>query len=149
MVRSDGGSQQLARHLVDLPRDLAALQRVARGLVLHYRDDNPSAHDIPDDRLPEIDSRYAQTMLHRLFELDGRPLTEERPPQARLLGCCRDFTVLFLTMARRLGIPARARVGFATYFVPGFNVDHEVAEVWDPEDACWRLVDPELSTRLR
>ena len=86
-------------------------------------------------------------MLNRLFELDERPLTQERTPQTpqtRLLGCCRDFTVLFLSMARHLGTPARARVGFATYFVPDFNLDHEVAEVWDADEARWRLVDPEL-----
>jgi len=135
---------EMACHLAELPHDLAALQRAARGLVLHYRADNPSSHGIPEDRLAEIDSRYAETMLHRLVELDGRPLTEERPPQKRLLGCCRDFTVLFLAMARRLGIPARARVGFATYFIPGFNLDHEVAEVWDVDQACWRLIDAEL-----
>jgi hypothetical protein len=35
-------------------------------------------------------------------------------------------------------------VGFATYFVPDLNLDHEVAEVWDADQARWRLVDPEL-----
>ncbi len=54
------------------------------------------------------------------------------------------FTVLFVAMARHLGIPVRARVGFADYFVSGFNVDHEVAEVWDAEERRWRLVDPEI-----
>lgn len=134
----------MVRHLVGLPHNLAALQRVAGGLVLHYRVDDPAAHGIPHDRLPEIDSRYAETMLQRLVELDRRPLTEERPPQRRLLGCCRDYTVLFLTMTRHLGVPARARVGFATYFVADLNLDHEVAEIWDADEARWRLVDPEL-----
>jgi hypothetical protein len=139
---TDPGRQ--AERLADLPRDLAGLQRVARGLVLHYRAGDLAAHGIPDERLSEIDSRYAEAMLERLLELDARPLTQERPPQSRLIGCCRDFTVLFLTMARRLGIPARGRVGFATYFVPGFDVDHEVAEVWDAGEGRWRLVDAQL-----
>jgi hypothetical protein len=60
------------------------------------------------------------------------------------VGCCRDFTVLFLALARRHGVPARARVGFASYFAPGWKVDHEVAEVWDAAEQRWRLVDPEL-----
>lgn len=135
---------EMVGHLATLPHEVAALQRVARGLVLHYRADDPSAHGIPHDRLAEIDSRYAEIMLQRLIELDRRPLTEERPPQRRLLGCCRDDTVLVLTMTRHVGVPARARVGFATYFVPDFNLDHEVAEVWDADEARWRLVDPEL-----
>ena len=130
--------------LAGLPADVATIRRAALGLVIHYRAEDPAAHGIPEERLPEVDSRYAERMLLRLLEMDGRPLAEERPPEKRLLGCCRDFTVLFLTMARHRGIPARARVGFATYFVPGFNVDHEVAEIWDDEEGRWRLVDPEL-----
>jgi Transglutaminase-like superfamily len=140
-VTDPGG---MSHRLRGLPDDLAGLQRVARGLVIHYRAENPSAHGIPEERFAEIDSRYAETMLIRLRELNGRPLTDVRHPQERLVGCCRDFTVLFLTMARSLGIPARARVGFATYFIPGFNLDHEVAEVWDASGQRWRLVDAEL-----
>jgi hypothetical protein len=41
-------------------------------------------------------------------------------------------------------MPARARVGFATYSAPGWKVDHEIAEVWDAAKHRWRLVDPEL-----
>ena len=72
-------------------------------------------------------------------------LTEERPPHNRLAGCCRDFAVLFLAMLRYHGIPARARVGFATYFLPDWNVDHEVAEVWDAAAQRWRLMDAEVA----
>jgi Transglutaminase-like superfamily len=135
----------MSDRLSDLPDNLPALRRVARGLVIHYRADNPSAHGISEERLAEIDSRYAETMLARLGELDDRPLTEARPPKERLVGCCRDFTVLFLTIARSLGIPSRARVGFATYFIPGFHLDHEVAEFFDPGKRRWRLVDAELN----
>jgi Transglutaminase-like superfamily len=128
--------------LADLPRDVAGIQRVARGLVLHYRGEDPLGHGIAEERLSEIDTRYADAMLARLAELDDRLLAEARPPTKRLIGCCRDFTVLFLTMAREAGIPARARIGFATYFFDGYRVDHEVAEVWD--GSSWRLVDPQL-----
>jgi transglutaminase superfamily protein len=141
-VTTPGG---MSLRLADLPADVAALQRGARGLVIHYRAEDPLAHGIPEARLAEIDSRYAETMLVRLVELDDRPLTEARPPKERLVGCCRDFTVLFLTMAREVGMPARARVGFATYFIPGVNLDHEVAEVWDTDDRRWRLIDAELA----
>ena len=61
------------------------------------------------------------------------------------MGCCRDFTVLFLAIAREHGVPARARVGFATYFAPGWHIDHVVAEVWDAGQQQWRLVDAELA----
>jgi hypothetical protein len=47
-------------------------------------------YEIPEDRLPEIDARFAEAMLTRIVQLDDRPLTEERPPERRLVGCCRD-----------------------------------------------------------
>ncbi len=130
--------------LADLPTEVPALRRIAQGLVVHYRTEDLSALGIPGERMEEIDTRYAEPMLERLFTLDDRPLIEPRPPETRLVGCCRDFTVLFLSLLRHQEIPARARVGFATYFVPGWNVDHEVAEVWDATVDRWRLVDAEL-----
>jgi hypothetical protein len=125
--------------LDDLPRDVSGLCQVVQGLVVHYRLGHLFDLEIPEERLPEIDTRYAESMLERIAELENRSLTEERPPEKRLVGCCRDFTVLFVAMARHLGIPARARVGFADYFVPDYNVDHEVAEVWDAGERRWRL----------
>lgn len=54
--------------------------------------------------------------------------------------------MLFLALARHKGIPARARVGFAAYIIPGWLVDHVVAEVWDEAGRRWRLVDPEMES---
>jgi hypothetical protein len=127
-----------------MPRDLAGIQRVARGLVIHYRAGDPLGNGVPEERLREIDTRYADAMLARLAELDGRPLDAERVPRDRLVGCCRDFTVLFLTLARTAGIACRARTGYATYFVPGYAVDHVVAEVWDESAQRWHLVEAEI-----
>jgi hypothetical protein len=135
---------EMAPALQGLPRDIAGMKRVAHRLVIHFRLGDPRAVGIGDDRLGEIDSRYAETMLARLLELDDRPLSEPREPKDRIVGCCRDFTVLFLAMARSFGIPARGRVGFATYFYSGAKIDHEVAEVWDEAEGRWRLVDPQL-----
>ncbi|KAH6717464.1 transglutaminase [Leptodontidium sp. MPI-SDFR-AT-0119] len=135
----------MAGLLASLPNDLAELRRVARGLVIHYRGGNPLEHGVPAERMREIDTRYVETMLARLAELKSGPLTAPRSPTERLVGCCRDFTVLFLAMARAQGIPIRARVGFATYLIPGYHIDHEVAEVWDAAERRWRLVDPELA----
>lgn len=132
--------------VMEIPGSLTAMRTAARQLVFHYRDGGDyAANGIEPERVTEIDTRYAEAMLARIFELSGRPLTAARVPGERLLGCCRDFTVLFLTIARAHGVPARARVGFATYFVPGFFIDHVVAEVWDTARQRWRLVDAELA----
>ncbi|MGH2842645.1 MAG: transglutaminase-like domain-containing protein [Solirubrobacteraceae bacterium] len=135
---------ELASLLDDLPNEIDGLREIAHGLVIHYRVDRPLDLGIPEQRLADIDSRYGARMLSRLAELQDGSLLMARPATQRLVGCCRDFTVLLLMMARARSIPARGRVGFARYFVANLGLDHEVAEVWDQEQSRWRLVDAEL-----
>jgi hypothetical protein len=128
-----------------LPSDLGALREVSRQLVFHYWADGDYAENgIAPERISEVDTRYAAAMFARLGELADLPLSAARQPRQRLLGCCRDFTVLFVAMARHKGIPSRARVGFASYFFDGWLIDHEIAEVWDASAERWRLVEPEI-----
>ena len=128
-----------------LPPDLGALRAASQQLVFHFWADGDWAENgIEPDRISEIDTRYAAAMFARLGELADLPLSAARQPRQRLVGCCRDFTVLFVSMARRKGIPARARVGFAGYLIDGRLIDHEIAEVWDGSAERWRLVEPEI-----
>jgi hypothetical protein len=123
--------------------DLAELRRVAAGLVFHYWGNGDiTDHGFPAERLAEVDLRYAADIFARLRSLNPAPLGEERAPTERVVGCCRDFTLLFVSMARHHGVPARSRVGFAGYLAPGWYMDHVVAEVWDGRR--WRLVDPQF-----
>ena len=124
----------------DLPADIAELYLVAQRLIVHYAKPGlqPSA-----DRKREIDSRYLRTMLRRMHELDARPLTEARSIERRLVGCCRDFSALIVSILRHKGIPARARYGAAAYFEAGWFHDHVIVEYWN--GARWVGVDCELS----
>lgn len=136
----------LASVLDVLPADLRSLRSIARGLVFHYRADGDlAANGIAAGRLGEIDTRYADLMLQRLIGLAPRPLAEPRLPAERLVGCSRDVTLLLVTMARHKGIPARSRVGFASYFAPGWFLDHVVAEIWDAAAGRWRLVEAQVA----
>jgi hypothetical protein len=132
-----------------LPADPLALRAISSTLVFHYREDGDFAENgIAPERVAEVDTRYADLMFDRLRELGGDALDTERPPASRLVGCCRDFTLLYVAMAREKGIPARSRVGFATYFAPGWFLDHVVAEVWDEGEHRWRLVESEVSAEF-
>lgn len=127
--------------LEGLPTDLVALRRLASQLVVDYRAEGElSEHGIEAGRLAEIDTRYAAEMLARLVELQPS-LAAPRPPDRRLVGCCRDFALLLVSMARHAGLPARVRVGFASYLLDGWYLDHVVAEVYDSAEGRWRLVD--------
>ncbi len=145
---SPGASSKLFE---DVPSDVAGLCEVVQGLVVHYRNPELRSHRIERGRLQEVNLRYVDRMLSRLTELEPGSLTRARPLSHRLIGCCRDFAVLFCAMARHRGIPSRVRVGFATYFrdsPAGFHTDHTIAEVWSSAEERWKLVDPEQSPRL-
>ena len=87
-------------------------------------------------------NRYAGALLGLLLQRGDPALDRDRPPSERVVGCCRDAAVVFLALARAKGLPARARVGFAAYLVPGWLIDHVVAEVRDETEGRWRVVDP-------
>ncbi len=130
----------------DLPDAVEDIAEVVSNLVFHYMaDKHVYGWEVPADRLCEIDARYVSTLLATLMQNDNRSLNQPREPQNRVMGCCRDFATLFVSIARHKGIPARTRYGFATYFEEDYYSDHVVAEVWTGER--WRLIDPELNTK--
>jgi hypothetical protein len=134
-------------HLFDeMPDSVEGISEMVSNLIYHYfGDKHVYGWEIPQERLCEIDSRDVSTMLSLLLSYDNRPLTEARDPKNRVMGCCRDFSTLFVSIARHKGIPARTRYGFATYFEAGVYVDHVVAEIWNGKR--WQLIDPELNDK--
>jgi hypothetical protein len=141
---------QFASWVAELPGDIASLRRASSQLVFHYWADGEfEANGIPPERGREVDTRYVDDILAILHDRSPAPLTEPRSPSERFVGCCRDFTALFVSFARAHGIPARSRVGFSGYFVDGWWLDHVVAEVWDDERHGWRLVEAQVPEDYR
>ncbi|MFC7545952.1 transglutaminase-like domain-containing protein [Plantactinospora sp. GCM10030261] len=138
----------VGRHLATfdgLPTDIEALVRTIQHLVVY----DMVAEDfygvkLPKDRGEEIHIRPVQRKLDQILALDSRPLTAERPPQRRLAGRCHHYTVLLVSLLRANGVPARARCGFGTYFIPGKYEDHWVCEYWNADQERWVLVDAQL-----
>jgi hypothetical protein len=131
-----------------LPSSLPALRHASSQLMFHYRAGDFTKSRVPLSRLPEIQTRLAAPMLTRvLSRSDAGPkdtLLRDREPIDRTVGCCRDAAVLFLSMARHKGIPCRTRVGWASYLMEGWWMDHVVVEVWDRSEKRWRLVDAQM-----
>ncbi|GAA0600656.1 transglutaminase domain-containing protein [Kribbella sandramycini] len=127
-------------HLFDaLPDDIPAIGAVVRNLLIHYRG---GGIEFTGDRLAEIDHRWVSAILGTDQRRNSSPLAVPRQPVDRVVGCCRDYTLLFVSALRHKGIPARSRIGFAAYFGPGFHYDHVVAEYWNGDR--WVLTDPQL-----
>ena len=96
-----------------------------------------------------IHERDAARLLAAALAVDPRPITESRPPDRRIGGRCHTFSRLTVALLRRVGIPARARCGFATYFRPGWHEDHWIAEHWHPAEQRWVMVDAQIDPTWR
>jgi hypothetical protein len=126
------------------PSDLASVAKIAQGLVYHYFAGKYFfGYEPPKERMAEIDTRSLERILTRIIAMDGRPLHEARAYENRIIGCCRDFSLIACTILRHQGIPARLRYGFATYFDPGYWGDHVIVETWTGDH--WRRFDPQLA----
>lgn len=128
-----------------LPTDLAGIAQVAQGLIYHYMA-GPYIYgwQPPKERIREINTRTMPHILAALLAKDDRPLTEARRFEDRLIGCCRDFSLLACAILRYQGRAARVRHGFGNYFVPDYWFDHVIVEVW--EGQRWRRFDPQLAS---
>ncbi len=141
-VMTDPGSH--AALLDSLPGDLQSLCRIVQGVMIHTFWAGRYGVQLPADRQAELQLRPVSRKLERILELDPRPLVEARQPEQRLVGNCRDFSVLLTTFLRHRGVAARARCGFGRYFQPGHYEDHWVVEYWNAGEQRWILVDSQL-----
>ena len=125
----------------ELPNDIVGIGQIARGLIVHF-----FAHDTQPapEKMSEVDSREVPLMLNTILKHSGAPLSETRLIENKLVGCCRDFATLTVSILRHKGTPARVRYGTATYFEPGYFIDHAIVEYWDADRNNWRRVDTQL-----
>lgn len=119
--------------------DIPTVAATARNVIVHYR---AGGVELPDDRLDEVNCRWVDRILDTDQSRFPLPLTAERPAVDRVAGCCRDHTLLSVAVLRQHGIPSRSRVGFASYFTPGWHHDHVLLEYWNGERWVW--ADPEI-----
>jgi hypothetical protein len=130
--------------LTDLPGDPAALAGALHGLVIHEHMAANYGVTLSDDDRSSVHDRPAAALLAQIAARDSRPLDVPRPPEKRLPGNCRHFTVLMTAMLRAHGIAARSRCGFGAYFGTGTNEDHWVCEYWRQATGSWTLADAQI-----
>ncbi|HQM52856.1 MAG TPA: hypothetical protein PLI86_07010 [bacterium] len=78
----------------NLPRDVRGLCGVVQGAMLHVFWAEKHGVTLAEERKREVNLRTVERMLARIVELDPRPLAERREPSKRLVGNCRDHSVL-------------------------------------------------------
>lgn len=127
-----------------LPADIAGLCRVVQGGMIHVFWAERYGLKLAPERQAEVQLRTMPRRLARMIELDPRPLGEPRPLERKIVGNCRDFSLTLAAMLRQQGVPARARCGFAAYFLPDHFEDHWVCEYWHAGQGRWVLVDAQI-----
>ena len=100
--------------------------------------------NLSEERKAEVQLRRMEFRLERTLELNPAPLTSPRRNEQKIVGNCRDFSVMLASMLQSKGIPARPRCGFGVYFEPGLYIDHWVCEYWNEAQQRWVLVDAQL-----
>lgn len=136
--------KEYSRLLDGLPTSLAELCLVVQGIQVHIFWAERYGLKLSEERQKEVNLRTVVQKLKRIRELDDRPLNEARSLEKRLVGNCRDFSVLLAAILQHQGVPARPRCGFGTYFMPDHYEDHWVCEVWRADGGRWGLVDAQL-----
>lgn len=144
---------RLARLLARAGPDPRALAEAVRSWLVHpaWR----AAYGVPEDparTFVETNLRDLRAKLVRIGELQaslGRSPddTSPLPYSHKLIGNCRDHSVLYAALLRAAGIPARARCGFGRYFQPGKWIDHWIVERWD--GGRWVQSDAQLDAVMR
>src|SRR5262245_50255791 len=77
-----------------LPADAAELAHIIQGLLIyeHVAQDFYGV-SLTADRKAASQIRPLERMLEQLLALDERPLQEARPPERRLVGICRQYSL--------------------------------------------------------
>ncbi|MFC2078901.1 transglutaminase domain-containing protein [Candidatus Bipolaricaulota bacterium] len=138
----------------ELSEDLAELCATLQGLMIHMFWIGEQTYGVTRgelkakgrDIVSEINLRTAEERLGRILELDPSSLSAPRGATARVVGNCRDYSLLLVSILRHRGIPARVRSGVARYFFPdsGFLEDHLICEFWNAEDERWQQTDAQI-----
>jgi hypothetical protein len=143
------GAGRHADALAKLPGEVGALAEIVQGLAIHQYMADAYGFKVPEPRKAEAHIRAADRILDRILALDDRPLAAARPPEKRVVGVCHHFALLMTAMLRAKGIPARYRSGFGAFFNPPWFEDHVVCEYWNPDQARWVQLDPQLDAVWR
>jgi len=134
----------------DVAAQARALAERIRGLMVHVF--WQSAYGLAEDRTRSLAETGLRAMREKLEWIDDAQEALGRqagsvaplPPEHKLIGNCRDFSLFFAALLRQAGVPARARCGFGMYFIPGHGEDHWVVERWVEAEKRWAISDPQL-----
>jgi len=130
--------------LDSLPEAIPDLVDAIQGIMLHMHWADRYGITLNRVRKEEANLRLIKDRIAKILELSKTPLSQKRLLTSKTVGTCRDFALLLTAVFRHRQIPARARVGFGTYFTKGRFEDHWICEYWKEDKGRWVMVDSQL-----
>jgi len=130
--------------IYDIPNDIEGIVRIVQNTFIHQHWAKQYGIELNDQKISEVYVRPIDDKLKILNQKNIHTLLEPIPYDKKLVGICRDFSVLMTSLCREVGIPARARCGFADYFEDGKYIEHWVCEGWNSQNNRWLMVDAKL-----
>lgn len=128
----------------DIPRNVESIVSIVQNIFLHQHWAKRYGLELDDKRKEEPWLRSVEEKLAFLNKSGYEHIMDKKSIEHKMIAICRDFTVMTVALCREVGIPARARCGFATYFEKDKYTDHWVLEYWNYDRKRWVLVDPQL-----
>lgn len=136
---SDPGELSYLYH--PLADNIETLTDQVQRLFLHYADIDLFSIDKEKLNYYELNLRMINDILLTLQSKSEIDLSSHRDMHKRVMGVCRDTSLLLCSVLRSRGIPARLRSGFVTYFIPGLFLDGFCLEFFDASINRWRAID--------
>lgn len=130
--------------VTNIPKDIKTIVSYVQNILLHQHWSKAYGVELSEERRKEPWIRSFEEKLIFLNKLGYKHVSDKKEVQNRMIGICRDFSVVAAALCREAGIPARARCGFATYFEKGKYIDHWVLEYWKEDEKRWVMVDAQI-----
>lgn len=131
-----------------LPKTIPEIVETVQNTLIHIFWAERYGESLSEERTAQVNIRSAADLLRKSYEYKPLKIVAKRKLSERVVGNCRDFTVLSVAFMRNFGIPARARCGFGAYFsTPDMKIqfmDHWVVEYWNQERSRWVMVDSQI-----
>jgi len=127
------------------PNNILKICKIIQGLLIHPIPLKELYNlKLPQSRINDRKLRTIQEVIEKAKILDNSPLHITRNPKKRVVSICRIYSMLLCSILREKGISARARCGFATYFLGGWFEDHWICEYWNEKQKRWIRVDSQI-----
>jgi hypothetical protein len=141
-IRTDPGEMKFL--FAELPNSYDSLCDIIKSVLIHPFDASDMGMDL-ENGSEDGNILTAEMLLNHIYYPSEKGLKVPRARGERVVVACYHHCMLFTSMLREKGIPARMRAGYSHYFEKeyGIRFGHVICEVWDNAQERWIYIDPD------